>query len=98
MSGSRRTPEEAGPLLPALTAPGDREAIRCGGRAITYRELAGVVAHVSARIAGATRVAVWASPVLETCAAVVAALAAAVPIVPINPRAGEREPAHTVSD
>jgi malonyl-CoA/methylmalonyl-CoA synthetase len=98
MSGSRRTPEEAGPLLPALTAPGDRQAIRCGERAVTYRELAGVVAHVSARIAGATRVAVWASPVLETCAAVVAALAAAVPIVPINPRSGERELAHIVSD
>ena len=44
------------------------------------------------------RVAVWAVPALETCAAVVGALAAGVPVVPINPKAGERELAHIVAD
>jgi malonyl-CoA/methylmalonyl-CoA synthetase len=102
MSGSRRTPEQRpaalGPLLPALAEPGDKEAIRLGDRAVTYRELAAAAAHVAVRIASAPRVAVWASPALETCVAVVGALSAGVPIVPINPRSGERELAHILSD
>ena len=40
----------------------------------------------------------WAVPALETCAAVVGALVAGVPVVPINPKAGERELAHIVAD
>ncbi len=39
-----------------------------------------------------------ATPTLETVVAVVGALAAGVPIVPINPKAGERELAHILSD
>jgi malonyl-CoA/methylmalonyl-CoA synthetase len=95
MSASRRTPE---PLLSPLAGGGEREAIRFGERAVTYRELAGAAAAVGARIAGAPRVAVWALPELETCVAVVGALLAGVPVVPINPRSGERELAHIVSD
>jgi len=91
-------PATAGALLPTLAAASDKEAIRFGERAVTYRELAAVAAYISGRIAGAPRVAVWASPVLETCVAVVGALSAGVPIVPINPRSGERELAHIVSD
>jgi malonyl-CoA/methylmalonyl-CoA synthetase len=87
-----------GALLPALAAPSDEEAIRFGQRALTYRELAAAAAHVAGRIAGAARVAVWALPVPETCVAVVGALAAGVPVVPINPRSGQRELAHIVSD
>jgi malonyl-CoA/methylmalonyl-CoA synthetase len=49
-------------------------------------------------VAGASRVAVWAVPSLETCVAVVGALAAGVPIVPINPKAGSKELAHILSD
>ena len=41
--------------------------------------------------AARTRVAVTATRRCETCVAVVGALAAGVPIVPINPKAGERE-------
>jgi malonyl-CoA/methylmalonyl-CoA synthetase len=87
-----------GALLPALAAPSDKEAIRFGERAVSYRELAGAAAHIAGRIAGAPRVAVWAVPTLETCVAVVGALAAGVPIVPINPKSGERELAHIVTD
>ncbi len=39
-----------------------------------------------------------ATPTLETVVAVVGALAAGVPIVPINPKAGERELEHILSD
>jgi long-chain acyl-CoA synthetase len=53
---------------------------------------------VAERIAGATRVAVTANTRLETVVAVVGALAAGVPITPINPKAGEREREHIMSD
>jgi malonyl-CoA/methylmalonyl-CoA synthetase len=41
---------------------------------------------------------VWAEPRLETVVAVVGALAAGVPIVPVNPKVGEREREHILSD
>jgi len=85
---------------PLLTEPsaGDREAIRFGDRALTYAELAGAAEHVARQADSNARVAVWAVPELETCVAVVGALRADVPIVPINPKAGERELAHIVAD
>jgi malonyl-CoA/methylmalonyl-CoA synthetase len=92
------TPTAAAGLLPPLADPGDQEAIRFGPRALTYRELAGVAGHLAELVAAKPRVAVWATPTLETCAAVVGALAAGVPVVPINPKAGERELAHIVAD
>jgi malonyl-CoA/methylmalonyl-CoA synthetase len=85
-------------LLPPLADPGDREAVRFGERALSYAELAGAADAVAERLAGAERVAVWAVPELETCAAVVGALAAGSTVVPINPKAGERELAHIVED
>ena len=66
--------------------------------ALTYEELHSAAGAVASRVAGATRVAVWAVSSLETCVAVVGALAAGVPIVPINPKAGSRELEHILSD
>jgi malonyl-CoA/methylmalonyl-CoA synthetase len=86
------------PLLPALVSPTDREAVRVGDRALTYRELASVAGALADRLRGHRRVAVWATPSLETCVAVVAALLAAVPVVPVNPKIGSRELAHIVED
>ena len=91
-------PAASAHLLPPLADPDDREAVRFGPRALTYRELAGVAAHLAGVVASGPRVAVWATPALETCAAVVGALAAGVPVVPVNPKAGERELAHIVAD
>ncbi|MEA2275552.1 MAG: malonyl-CoA/methylmalonyl-CoA synthetase [Solirubrobacteraceae bacterium] len=85
-------------LLPAVVAGEDREAIRFGDRALTYRELRGVAAHLVERVAGSSRVAVWAVSDLETCAAVVGALAAGVAVVPINPKSGRRELEHIAAD
>ena len=92
------TPTAGSSLLPPLANPSDQEAIRFGPRALTYRELAGLTIHLAGLIRSSPRVAVWAVPALETCAAVVGALVAGVPVVPINPRAGERELAHIVAD
>jgi malonyl-CoA/methylmalonyl-CoA synthetase len=85
-------------LLPGLHDPPDREAVRVGERGLSYDELRGAAAAVAARAAGAERVALWATPALETCVAIVGGLAAGVPVVPINPKAGERELGHIVAD
>ncbi|MFB9906889.1 acyl-CoA synthetase [Allokutzneria oryzae] len=86
------------PLFPALLDPTDREAIRFGDRALSYRELAAVAGSLAGRLTGASRVAVWATPSIETCVGVVAALLAGVPAVPINPKIGERELTHILTD
>jgi malonyl-CoA/methylmalonyl-CoA synthetase len=85
-------------LLSGLEEPDGREAIRVGDDALTYERLYAAAGAVAERIAGATRVAVVAENTLQTCVAVVGALAAGVPIVPINPKSGEREREHILSD
>ncbi|MFC9483985.1 acyl-CoA synthetase [Streptomyces griseus] len=89
-------------LLPALQSPtgpaASREAVRFGDLSLTYGRLAGAAAALAARVADAGRVAVWATPTPETVIAVVAALRAGVPAVPLNPRTGERELAHILAD
>lgn len=86
-------------LFPALTdGPPERAALRFGERSLTYGELAAVTGALARRIAGAGRVAVWATPALETAVAVVAALEAGVAAVPLNPRSGEKELGHILSD
>ncbi|MFF2521246.1 acyl-CoA synthetase [Streptomyces liangshanensis] len=86
------------PLFPALAARADRPALRFGERALTYAELADAAGAPAVRIAGARRVAVWATPTLATAVGVVAGLLAGVPVVPVNPRSGARELAHIVTD
>ncbi|AOR34530.1 acyl-CoA synthetase [Streptomyces fodineus] len=99
-------------LFPALTdGPGKRSemgvlpdevwgriALRFGERSLTYGELAGAAGALAARLRGAGRVAVWATPELETAVAVPAALLAGVAAVPLNPKSGDKELAHIVSD
>lgn len=85
-------------LFPALALGSGRPALRFGDRALTYGELAAAAGALAARISGAGRVAVWATPTLETAVGLVAALLAGVPAVPLNPRTGERELRHIVGD
>ncbi|WP_406411940.1 acyl-CoA synthetase [Streptomyces halstedii] len=89
-------------LLPALDETSGRadspEAVRFGPHALDYAGLAGASAALAARLAGAGRVAVWATPTAATVVAVVAALRAGVPAVPLNPRTGGRELAHILAD
>ncbi|GGT92720.1 acyl-CoA synthetase [Streptomyces violascens] len=86
------------PLFPSLYAAEPREAIRFGDLSLTHAELAGAAGSLARRIAGAGRVAVWATPTPQTVIGVVAALVAGVPVVPLNPKTGERELTHIVGD
>ncbi|WP_432130501.1 acyl-CoA synthetase [Streptomyces tendae] len=90
-------------LFPALSpaptgAPADRPALRFGERSLTYAELAAAAGATAGRIGGAGRVAVWATPAMETAVAVVAALLAGVAAVPLNPKSGDTELAHILAD
>ncbi|GAA1189236.1 AMP-binding protein [Streptomyces hebeiensis] len=86
------------PLFPALAARSDRPALRFGDRRLSHAELADAAGALATRVAGARRIAVWATPTLGTAVGVVAALLAGVPVVPVNPKSGTRELAHIVAD
>ncbi|MFJ6831626.1 acyl-CoA synthetase [Streptomyces sp. NPDC091209] len=87
-------------LFPALVggSVADRSALRFGDRSLTYAELAASAGALATRLDGAGRVAVWATPTLETAVGVVAALLAGVPAVPLNPKSGEAELGHILGD
>ncbi|MFC9857465.1 MULTISPECIES: acyl-CoA synthetase [unclassified Streptomyces] len=89
-------------LLPALqdvSGPhAAREAVRFDEVSLSYAQLSAAADALAGRITGAGRVAVWATPTARTVVAVVAALRAGVPAVPLNPKTGERELAHIVAD
>ncbi|MBX7551486.1 acyl-CoA synthetase [Streptomyces sp. NPDC004232] len=86
-------------LFPALAdGPRDRVALRFGERSLTYGELAAAAGALAGRLRGARRVAVWATPELETAVAVTGVLLAGAAAVPLNPKSGEKELGHIVSD
>jgi malonyl-CoA/methylmalonyl-CoA synthetase len=76
----------------------EREALRFPDGALRYPELRAAALAVAAHLDGAVRVAVWAEPRLETCVGVLACLVTGVPVVPLNPRIGERELQHVLND
>ncbi|MGK3109990.1 acyl-CoA synthetase [Streptomyces sp. WAC05858] len=88
------------PLLRSLAAPGgDRpDALSVGGRSLSREELLGAAGAVAARIAGAPVVAVRATATPETVVAVVGALLAGVPVVPVPPDSGPAERDHILRD
>ncbi|TQJ52803.1 acyl-CoA synthetase [Streptomyces sp. SLBN-115] len=86
-------------LFPALTDdPSGRPALRFGERSLTYAQLASAAGAVGARVREEGRVAVWATPSLETAVAVVGALLAGVAAVPLNPKSGDKELGHVLGD
>ena len=87
-------------LFPALADPAaaNRTALSFPDRTVTYDELDKASYRVAIAVIGRERVAVIAEPTLETAVAVVGALRAGVPIVPINPRSGTAELRHILSD
>ncbi|OEV13631.1 acyl-CoA synthetase [Streptomyces nanshensis] len=85
-------------LFPALSAPSAKTALCFGETSLSYAELAGVAGALAAELTPGRRVAVWATPTMETSVAVVAALLAGAPVVPLNPKTGERELAHILGD
>ncbi|WP_367134922.1 acyl-CoA synthetase [Saccharothrix sp. HUAS TT1] len=85
-------------LLPALASPSSKVALRFPERELTYEQLAREARQVACGLVGRRRVAVWARSTPETCVVVVGALLAGVPVVPLNPKVGERELAHILGD
>jgi malonyl-CoA/methylmalonyl-CoA synthetase len=86
-------------LFPALSnGPSDRTALSFPDRSLTYAELHHAARGVAAELEGVARVAVLAESRIETCVAVIGALLAGVPVIPINPRSGASELAHIVAD
>jgi len=85
-------------FFPALSTPPAKTALRFGEQSLTYSELAAAAGALAQKLTPGRRIAVWATPTLETSVAVVAALLAGAPAVPLNPKVGERELAHIVSD
>ncbi|MEU9270231.1 acyl-CoA synthetase [Streptomyces sp. NPDC048251] len=86
-------------LFPALTDDrSGRPALRFGERSLTYAQLASAAGAVGARVREEGRVAVWATPSLETAVAVVGALLAGVAAVPLNPKSGDKELGHILGD
>ena len=86
------------PLLAPVHELDRQPAVSVAGTALTYRELREAAGALAARMAGAERAAVWAESSLETCVGVVAALAAGIPLVPINPKLGAGELEHVLTD
>ena len=85
-------------MFPDLVTGNHRVALRFGADSLTYHELALLAADLADTLRGTDRVAVWATNTMDTCVAVVGALVAGVPVVPVNPKVGERELAHIVAD
>ncbi|MFF1542397.1 acyl-CoA synthetase [Streptomyces sp. NPDC058291] len=98
-------------LFPALTDdPSSRPALRFGERRLTYAELAAAAGAVAERVREAVgapppepgrergRIAVWATPSLETAVGVVGVLLAGAAAVPLNPKSGEKELGHILAD
>ncbi|MBG0855478.1 acyl-CoA synthetase [Streptomyces spinoverrucosus] len=86
-------------LFPALSqGPAAQPALTFGDRSLTYARLAAASGAVAKRVRTAGRVAVWATPTLETAVATVGALTAGVAAVPLNPKSGEKELGHILAD
>src|SRR5918999_2297260 len=85
-------------LLQPVRELADEPAVSVAGQGLTYGELREAAAALATRLRGAGRVAVWADSTLETCVAVVAAIEAGIPLVPVNPKLGESELTPVLSD
>jgi fatty acid CoA ligase FadD36 len=97
-------------LIPALAGPGPephapagrdsrrRPAVTVVGRCLDVDGLIGAASAVARRIEGMASVAVHADASLETVVAVVGALMAGVPVVPLPPDAGPLERDHILTD
>jgi fatty acid CoA ligase FadD36/malonyl-CoA/methylmalonyl-CoA synthetase len=69
-----------------------------GGVSLRGTDLAGAVGACAQRLAGHERVAVVATPTMQTVVAVAAGLAVGVTVVPVNPAAGATERQHVLDD
>ncbi|BBY82466.1 acyl-CoA synthetase [Mycolicibacterium pulveris] len=87
-------------LNPAAVAAGADigDAVRIDGAALSRSDLVGAATSVAERVAGATRVAVLATPTVSTVLAVTGCLIAGVPVVPVPADVGAAERRHILAD
>ncbi|HSD90047.1 MAG TPA: AMP-binding protein, partial [Kofleriaceae bacterium] len=90
-------------LFPWLGTPSDRLALRVADRTLTQRQLAAACArHVETLVTQGfgpgSRIGVITQPALETLVALIAHAAAGYVSIPIDPKLGERELGHVLSD
>src|SRR5207253_11345106 len=97
---SRPEEDDRVTLLRALSeCPDERpDAIRIDGRPISGTALLRSATAVADRVRGLDRVAVEATPSLETVIGIVGALPAGGVVRPVPPDAGARERAHVIRD
>jgi malonyl-CoA/methylmalonyl-CoA synthetase len=86
------------PLFGPLVDPPAGDALVFGGKTLSYGDLRRLAVGIARRHAGVSRVAIRATPNLQTMAAFAAWLAAGKTVVPINPRSGESELRHMLAD
>ena len=85
-------------LLPPLHECDREPALQVGKTALSYGQLRGAAGAVAREASSAERVGVWAESTVETCVAIVGALAAGAVVVPVNPKLGEAELRHVLED
>lgn len=87
-------------LNPAAVAGGAdvEDAVRIDGARLSRSDLVGAATSVAERVAGARRVAVLATPTVETVLAVTGCLIAGVPVVPVPADVGAAERRHILTD
>ncbi len=85
-------------LLPPLHECDREPALQVGKTALSYGQLRGAAGAVARKASGTERVGVWADSTLETCVAIVGALAAGAVVVPVNPKLGDAELRHVLED
>lgn len=87
-------------LNPAAVAGGAdiEDAVRIDGAQLSRSDLVGAATSVAERVAGAQRVAVLATPTVQTVLAVTGCLIAGVPAVPVPADVGAAERRHILTD
>lgn len=87
-------------LNPAAVAGGAdiEDAVRIDGARLSRSDLVGAATSVAERVAGAQRVAVLATPTVQTVLAVTGCLIAGVPVVPVPADVGAAERRHILTD
>lgn len=87
-------------LNPLAVARGDdiADAVTIDGVSLSRADILGAATSVAERVAQADRLAIHATPSVETVLAVVGALIAGVTVVPVPPDAGTREREHILRD
>uniref|UniRef100_UPI00262278F6 AMP-binding protein n=1 Tax=Mycobacterium sp. TaxID=1785 RepID=UPI00262278F6 len=82
----------------AITATDIADAVRIDGTALSRSDLVGAATSVAERVGGAGRVAILATPTVETVLAVTGCLIAGVPFVPVPADVGAAERRHMLTD